>query len=336
MKMMKNRNLVLFTLILLLKLPAFGQQLPQFSQFSRNQYMINPAACGVYDFMDITVGGRYQWAGFDDSPKTGYVYACAVLKKRNKYQSAPSLRTSQGVISSPKVATGKFKHAIGGQIISDQYGAFGKLSFAGTYAIHLPVSKKVNLSFGTKIGISNDRFNKDRAQVLSQMSGTSNYITDDDYNAFVASQERLNYLNISAGLYLYSENLFVGASIDQLTQDFAKFGSGTSNVSPELYYQFTGGYHIPVSKNLKFTPSALFKFINTYNYSLEGSLTAEVNERFWCGVSYRNSNTIVGMAGITISNKFKFGYSYDFDMSELRKYSNGGHEIILGLMLGRK
>jgi len=69
---------------------------------------------------------------------------------------------------------------------------------------------------------------------------------------------------------------------------------------------------------------------------LEGSLTAEVNDRFWCGVSYRNSRSLVGMAGITISNKFKFGYSYDFDMSELRNYSNGGHEIILGLMLGRK
>lgn len=333
--MMKNINLIIITIVVAIGLPAFGQQLPQFSQFSRNQYMVNPAACGVYDFLDITVGGRYQWAGFDDAPKTGYAYVCAVLKrKRNEF--VPSLRTSQGIISSPKVATGKFKHAVGGQIISDQYGAFGKLSFAGTYALHLPVSKKVNLSFGTKIGISNDRFNKDRAQVLSQMPGATTYITDDEYNEFVASQGRINYLNISAGLYLYSKNLFVGASVDQLTQDLAKFGSGTSNVQPDLYYQFTGGYNITVSKKLRLTPSVLFKFINTYNFSLEGSLTAEINDRFWFGASYRNSNTLVGMAGITISNRFKFGYSYDFDMSEVRNYSNGGHEIILGIMLGRK
>lgn len=332
---MKNMKLILISLIALLEFSVLGQQLPQYSQFSRNQYMVNPAACGVYDFVDITVGGRYQWVGFDDAPKTGYAYVCAVLNKRNKNQFSPSLRTSQGAISSPQVATGRFKHAIGGQIISDQYGAFGKLSIAGTYAIHMPVTKKLNLSFGTKLGVSNDRFNKDRAQVLSQMSGTSNLITDDEYNQFVASQGRINYLNISAGLYLYSKNLFVGISADQLTKDLAKFGSGSSNVQPELYYQFTGGYHIPVSDKLKLTPAFLVKFISPYNFSMEGSLIAEVNDRFWAGVSYRNSKTLVGMAGITISNRFKFGYSYDFNFSEVRNYSSGGHEIILGIMLGR-
>ena len=47
---------------------TFGQQLPQFSQYLRNQYMVNPGAAGVYDFLDITVGGRMQWLGFEDAP----------------------------------------------------------------------------------------------------------------------------------------------------------------------------------------------------------------------------------------------------------------------------
>jgi type IX secretion system PorP/SprF family membrane protein len=331
--MMKNIYVVLIGLFLAGGVSA--QQLPQYSQFTRNQFMVNPAACGVYDFVDITLGGRYQWVGFDDAPQTGYLYVSALLKKRKRNQFSPSIRTSQGIVSSPKVSTGRFKHAIGGQLISDQYGAFGKLSVAGTYALHLPLSKKLNLSFGTKVGISNDRFDKDKAQVLSQMPDASNFMIDNEYNQFVASQGRVNYLNISAGLYLYSKNLFLGASIDQLSQDFVKFGPGSSNVQPELYYQFTGGYNIPISSKVKLTPSVLYKFINTYNYSLEGALTAEFNDRLWVGASYRNSKALIGMAGITISNKFKFGYSYDFDLSNVRNYSNGGHEIILGIMLGR-
>jgi hypothetical protein len=41
------------------------------------------------------------------------------------------------------------------------------------------------------------------------------------------------------------------------------------------------------------------------------------------------------MAGLNINNKFKFGYSYDFSLSRFNNLSSGGHEIVLGLMLGR-
>ena len=129
---------------------AFGQQLPQYSQYNRNQFMINPAAAGIYDFKDFTIGGRYQWAGFDNAPITAYAYGAAVLKKTNQKYN-PSIRTSYGTLKNPEVNTGKLKHAIGGQFVADQYGAFRRMSFSGTYAIHLPVSETHNLSFGTKL-----------------------------------------------------------------------------------------------------------------------------------------------------------------------------------------
>jgi type IX secretion system PorP/SprF family membrane protein len=331
---MKKIYFILSSSFVLAISSVFGQQLPQYSQFARNQFMVNPAACGIYDFVDVTIGGRYQWAGFDNAPKTGYAYIAAPIRK--KKQIIPSLRTSQGLVSSPAVATGKFKHAVGGQLVSDQYGAFSKLSIAGTYALHLPITKELNLAFGTRVGLSNDRFDKDRAQVLSQMTGAPIYMNDTEYNTFVANQGRMNYVNVGAGLHLYSQKLFVGVTVDQLTKDFVKFGSGATNVQPDMYYQFIGGYHIPVSSKLKLTSSFLMKFITSNNLSWEGNVIAEFNDRIWGGLSYRNSKTMVAMAGITISNRFKFGYSYDFDFAKLRSFSRGGHEIILGIMLGRK
>ena len=41
------------------------------------------------------------------------------------------------------------------------------------------------------------------------------------------------------------------------------------------------------------------------------------------------------MLGMNLSNRFKLGYSFDYSISDLKQYSSGGHELILGIMLGR-
>ena len=65
---------LVFLITVLLTSVAYAQQVPQYSQYNRNQYMVNPAAAGVYDFVDITIGGRMQWLGFENAPKTSYLY----------------------------------------------------------------------------------------------------------------------------------------------------------------------------------------------------------------------------------------------------------------------
>jgi hypothetical protein len=41
------------------------------------------------------------------------------------------------------------------------------------------------------------------------------------------------------------------------------------------------------------------------------------------------------MVGLNINKKLKFGYSYDYSVSRFNQYSSGGHELVLGIMLGR-
>lgn len=314
---------------------AFGQQLPQYSQYNRNQFMVNPGATGTYDFMDITIGGRYQWAGFDNAPMTAYAYGSTVLSKP-KVRYNPSLRTSNGPVKAPEVNTGRLKHAVGAQIVTDQYGAFRKLSFAGTYAIHLPVTKNHNLSFGTKVGLSNSTFIQERATVLTSMAGyTGPSMNDPEYDAYIASQSSLNFLDIGAGFYFYSKDMYVGVSADQLTTDMVKFGTGTANFDPNMHFNITAGYKFPVSDNLTLMPSALVKIMPKAPLAIEGSLQLEYKEWLWFGASYRHTDAVVAMLGCTLSEKFKFGYSFDYSLSRFNDYTAGGHELILGIMLGR-
>ena len=57
---------------------------------------------------------------------------------------------------------------------------------------------------------------------------------------------------------------------------------------------------------------------------------------FWAGISYRNTDAIVGMLGMNINQKMKFGYSYDYSVSRFNRYSSGSHELFLGIMLGNR
>jgi len=308
-----------------------AQQLPQISQYLRNQYMINPGAAGVYDFTDVTLGGRLQWAGLADAPKTSYLAASAPLStftKRGRSRYNPGLRNSSGVAKNPEINTGKLKHAVGLQAIADQFGAFRKINVSGTYAIHIPVLDNYNLSFGTNVGIVSNTFLQDRAVVAAAS-------LDNTYSTFVSNNGNVNTLNVGAGLYFYSNELFFGVAADQLTQDLVTFGSGTANFDPRMHFNVTGGYKFHIGEDYSITPAFLMKYILPVNPTIEGSVQFEYKEWIWAAVSYRHKDALVGMVGMNLSNRFKIGYSFDYTLSDINYYASSGHELILGIMLGR-
>lgn len=89
-------------------------------------------------------------------------------------------------------------------------------------------------------------------------------------------------------------------------------------------------------------PAILGKYMTPAPFSLEASLQLEYKEWLWFTLSYRqgiggynNPDAIIGMAGLNISERFKFGYSFDYSLSRFNNYTFGGHEVVLGIMLGR-
>lgn len=326
-----KRVLILASIVL--TTAAFGQQVPQFSQYLRNQFMVNPGAAGVYDFTDITLSGRWQWVGFGDEPRTAYLSGSTVLGKA-KQRYNPAFRGSQGLVRNPEIKTGKMKHAVGGQLLADQYGAFRRLNIAGVYAIHIPVSRNYNLSFGTRLGLSNNSFLQDKAVVLNTLDPFTTYAGGDaEYDQFIANQSNRYIMDIGAGLYFYSNKMFVGVSADHLSKDLVNFGSGTANFNTQIHFNMTAGVKIPVSEDISITPAVLVKNMRPAPFSIEGSLMAEYKEWMWFGFSYRNADALIGMFGLNISRRFKLGYSYDFSVSRMNKVSSGGHEVVLGIML---
>ena len=326
------KQLVVFIFSFLL-FPFWAQQIPQYSQFQRNQFMANPAAAGIYDFIDVTLAGRWQWLGVADAPRTSYLAFSVPLNFKPKYYN-PGIRTSAGPIENPPINTGKLKHTVGGQVIADQYGAFRKLSFLGTYELHIPMNKDFNLSFGVKAGLSNNAFLADKAQVLNLVDPTLTY-TDNTYSTFLGDQSNKYIMDLSAGLYFYGKGFYLGLSSQQLTRDLVEFGQGTANFNPQMHYNLMSGYQIKLNEDLTLTPNLMVKYMYPAPVSIDFNAQLEYKEWLWFGLGYRHTDAIIGMFGMNISNRFRLGYSFDFSISKFKNYSSGGHELVLGLMLGR-
>lgn len=328
------KNILLLSTLLMTGF-GFSQQLSQFSQFHRNQAMINPAATGAYDFLDISLGGRYQWLGLGNdvqgnvSPRTSFLNISNVLKaKQPKYN--PAARYSSGPVRKAKESTGKLKHAVGLQVIADSYGAFRNLVFSGAYAVHVPMSEKINLSLGVRAGLSNQAFFSDKAQVLSSLTGG---MADASYDNFVNNGYSRMYLDVNSGLYLYSEKFFVGVSANQLTKDFVSFGSGITNYTPVMHFDVMAGMYLDLNDDFTLMPSILTKYVSPAPPALQLNMQMEYKEWLWFGVGYRHTDAAVAMLGANINERFKIGYSFDYSISRFNSFTSGGHEVVLGIMI---
>ncbi len=315
---------------------VFAQQSPQYSQFIRNQYMVNPGANGVYDFMDLSVGGRWQWAGFEGSPKTSYIYFSSPVQRGRKgfmKRTYGKVRRSKKSVKHPTMRIGQGSGAFGGQIIADQYGPFRQFKFMATYAYHLPLNRKYNLSLGVSAGLANRAFLPEHAQVYSVLANTGQ--VDATYNTWASSQGSQNTLEAESGLYFYSNELFVGFSANQLTKDFVRFGNTALSLDPRIHYFLTGGYKFQVNNRLSITPALLMKYVRAAPLSWEIATLFDLRERVFFGLTYRHQDALVAYVGGTVTNFLRVGYSFDFSISRMVAYNFGGHELTLSFMLGR-
>ena len=82
-KFIKNFNLF-FTVIFLWFKSLSAQQLPQYTNYLLNYHALNPAAAGSTNCLDLKVGVRTQWVGFEGAPKTQFLQANSFLKRKRK------------------------------------------------------------------------------------------------------------------------------------------------------------------------------------------------------------------------------------------------------------
>lgn len=297
-KMMSMKRLS-FILAMLLTVTVYGQQLPQYSQWTFNQYAFNPAFAGTTKYWEAVSNNRYQWIGITDAPRTFTLSAQGPFKKENM--------------------------AIGGYVYTDVVGPTRRIGFQASYAYHINITERTKLSFGVSFGFNQWLLDADK-------------ITTYDPNDFYFSNGLLKTFDPDGkfGLYLYHPDWFFGASLGQMFHNKLNFITDQPSLQSYLedHFFFHGGYTFRIGESWKIDPAILMKMGWPAPLKWDFNLRVTFKESIWIGGGYRTQDAWTTMIGFEYKNMLSIGYAYDITHTDLKNYSSGTHELMLGFTFG--
>jgi type IX secretion system PorP/SprF family membrane protein len=307
-----------------------AQQMPQFSQVAMNRSLYNPAYVGYEPKTMITLGGRWQMIGFGNEPQSTFLNFERNIKIKAKPIYNPSMRVSMPIPKDNRTQKSKFSQAFGGQLSSDKYGAFKSFQLAGIYAAHYQITSLLKVSGGLKLGISNNGFDADKAQVLNVSNPAIGYQGGDtEYDEFTAEKWNANIINLGLGVNVQYGNFFVGAAANQLTKDAIQFGRSNVNFNLTSHLFLMTGYNFQITEEFKVLTTVVVKKMSPAPTSLEVSAIGNFGDVIFAGVNYHHNATAGVLVGFQVSPVFKIGYSFDASTNTIIKSSFGGHELVL-------
>lgn len=278
---------------------ARAQQLSQYTQYVFNHFSVNPAVAGSKDCLDVRLGYRQQWVGFEGAPTTGWASIHGTLRSKGRGFQAN-------------------KHGIGAFIEADEAGNWGYTRFLLAYAYHIQMSRDYYLSMGAFAGAQQMKFDVGKAS-----PGQLNDPALNGTSAVMVIPE------ITPGVWFYSRTAWGGISLHNALGNKID-GIGTA-AKLARHFMLSGGYRYKVGRKMSFTPSGLLKISPGAPAALDVNAMLEWNRTIGIGVGYRNGDAFAVMAKIGFLEFFQLGYSYDITMSRLRLTSSNTHEIILAI-----
>jgi type IX secretion system PorP/SprF family membrane protein len=314
-----------------------AQQQPHYTQYAINNYILNPALTGIENYTDVKISHRQQWVGFTDAPVTTYFTIHTPLGKKDYRATATSFglegENPRGSSYWQNYESAQPHHGIGLKIINDKTGPINRFGGYISYAYHLGIGAKTSIAAGFEAGIRNISLN------AAKLNFDPNLPVSVD--PAVGSSKEINNVkpDFGAGIWVYSGKYFIGLAAQQIIPQTVYYSNNTvknqtAKLVPHIFG--TAGYRFFVNDVVSALPSIMVKYINTLPTQVDANIKFQYRDFLWLGAGYRFKDGVSGMAGINISNTFNISYSYDYTTSNLNRYSNGSHEIVLGFLLNNK
>ncbi|MBP6182755.1 type IX secretion system membrane protein PorP/SprF [Flavobacterium sp.] len=297
-----RRKLIGLVLILLSGV-LHAQQDAQFTQYMYNTININPAYAGSRQTMSVFALHRTQWVGLDGAPVTNTFSIHTPINESNI--------------------------GLGLSIINDKIGPSDENNIAIDFSYSIPMSESYKLSFGLKAS----------ANLLNVDFSKLKYFTGD--TSFDSNIDNKFSPNIGVGVYLHSDNSYIGLSAPNLleTKHFDRYaGSGADSylAKEKIHYYLIAGHVFDLNGMVKFKPSLQTKFVRGTPLQVDLSGNFLINEKFMAGIAYRWSAAVSAMVGFQATENWFIGYGYDLETTQLAHYNSGSHEIFLRYELFNK
>jgi type IX secretion system PorP/SprF family membrane protein len=297
---------------------TFGQQLPLYSQYLYNKYLINPAVAGSDGYTSISLTAREQWVGYSGAPRTfSFSWQTRMLKKSFILKQTRVKREVFRPKSDGKVG-------LGGYVFSDKNGLIQRTGFQVSYAYHMWLQHSTQLSFG--LCFTGYYYKIDEKQISFEDPNEPWLNNNLRRGVFVP--------DVTFGAYLLNPRYSFGFSADQLSEAAAKIGGPAyKDLTVNRQYYLFGSYDISPAINTIIQPSFLLKMSEQLKPQLDIGATYIFNQGFWAGLAYRTSGALIANIGVKYQNMF-FGYAYDYTLQEIQTITYGTHELTVALKFG--
>ena len=292
-----KKIILTFSILLLIAKIGVGQTNPTTNQYVLNPMSINPAYAGESGALNISTFYGKQWVGVDGSPTT--------------------------IIFSADAPFADKKLGLGLMIISDKIGVTKENQLASSYAYKIGLKDGI-LSFGLGAGI-----------IMTNTAFSDLIVLDPGDEIYLTNSKTYIVPNFSFGIHYSNNNYFAGLSVPKLLNysfDFTKNKYVFDNSIRNYSYLLNTGYIFNASEKFKIFPSLLLRLSSVPSKS---KFQYDINthicylNKFWIGGSYRNRRTFATMFQIQPNDQLRIAYTYNFELSQLGKYSKGSHEIML-------
>ncbi|MES2620412.1 MAG: type IX secretion system membrane protein PorP/SprF [Bacteroidota bacterium] len=289
-----------------------AQQDAAYSMYMFNGLFLNPAYAGSSEAISVMAIYRHQWAGLEGAPKT--------------------------VNASVHTPFRRDQYAVGLTLTNDRLGLANTFSVTPAFSYRLRI-KQSRLCFGVQASFA-----------YYYQNSTSAVLPDNIPDNAFSLNSNLFVPNIGFGVYWYGKRYFAGFSVPHLLPAKLRDKTGVSGYNTTIarvynHYLFTGGYVFGKEASIvKFRPSILMKWQKGLPKNIpqfDINLALLFVERLWFGVGYRTGGDGQGAGNYAgqsanlflqfkATPQLQIGYAYDAEISSLRKYNGGTHEIMIG------
>jgi type IX secretion system PorP/SprF family membrane protein len=205
-------------------------------------------------------------------------------------------------------------------MVTDHVGPTRRTGFQVSYSYHFRLNEDIKLSLALSAGFLQLKIDGHKIQMHDP---GDNVIVDGVMTSVVPDAK--------FGFYFYGDNWFFGAAAPQIIRSKLSFRSyGFSNSVLDDHYYASGGYKFDLG-SFGIEPSVLVKYADPVPVQIDAMARIIYKNNFWIGGAFRTNDAISTMIGYTYKNNILLGFSYDFTTSNLKNYSTGVYEVMLGI-----
>lgn len=279
-----------------------AQQIPVSSQSYLNGFIHNPANIGNSEYTNAFIHSRKQWMGIQGAPET-YLFSVDGPVSKNV--------------------------GLGLMLYNDQTDIIGRTGGYGAYRYRFKISGDHFFGLGLSAGFMQNSIAFDKIRTDEPGETT-----------LLANREKRTAFDANIGITYQFQRLEVGVASYQLLNNNILYENTIDfkSLKYQLIRHYVGiiSYKQQLTEELRIDPQIIMRSVQGMPVQFDVSAYLNWQGLAWFGLTYKHHFGVNFSLGGIVYDKFIAGYSYSLSTGNIANYTNGSHEVVLGLRLFSK